>query len=78
MIHRISFDGYDGNKIREARKRLNLRMVDLGEQIGVSRHVIWCIEKNYGHPLYRNLESICNVLGINLKDILKSRETGKD
>ncbi len=53
-----------GNRIREFRKRSQLKIVNLADLIGVSRVYLSNVERGKEIPTLKTLEKICSVLGV--------------
>ena len=65
-----------GAQLREARKHEGLKQVELGERIGVSQQVIADYESGTRHLQVRRLVQICDVLGVEIADVVGRGETG--
>ena len=61
-----------GAKIKHFRKRKGLTIKELSNLTNLSIGFISNLERNLNSPSVSNLQHICEVLGINLMDILKS------
>ena len=59
-----------GQKIFEIRKRKGLTQEQLSEAAGINQRTLQRIEKNQTQPLGNTLKSICEVLEINMEDLL--------
>lgn len=55
-----------GNKIKNKRLSLNMRMDDVARQADISRATLWSIEKGIGNYTFFNLVKVFHVLNINL------------
>jgi len=59
-----------GEKIQEIRKRKGLTQEQLADSAKINLRTLQRIEKNETEPLGNTLKRICNILDINLEDIL--------
>lgn len=59
-----------GKFIAEMRKEQNLTQIDLAEQLGISNKTISKWECGNGMPDYAVMESLCNILKINVNELL--------
>jgi len=59
-----------GERLTYARKSKRITQVSLAERIGVSRGVVYNIEKNLTSPQPIVLTAICHTLGVNLDWLL--------
>ena len=64
-----------GEKIQEIRKRKGLTQEQLSNSAKINLRTLQRIEKNETEPLGNTLKSICNILDINLEDILNYNKT---
>ena len=55
-----------GNKIKEKRLALNLRMDDVAKEVGITRPTLWAIEKGTGNYSASSLFKVMNILGLSL------------
>ena len=53
-----------GNRLRNARKKLNLTQEELGELVGVGKSAICCYEKETRNPNLETIIELIHVLGI--------------
>lgn len=60
-----------GKRIRELRKRNNLKQEKLAELVGLEPTSISNIENGYNYPSFQNLEKIANALNVTFVDIFK-------
>ena len=60
-----------GKRIRELRKRNNLKQEKLAELVGLEPTSISNIENGYNYPTFQNLEKIANILNVTFVDIFK-------
>ena len=60
-----------GKRIRELRKRNNLKQEKLAELVGLEPTSISNIENGYNYPSFQNLEKIANALDVTFVDIFK-------
>lgn len=63
-----------GEKIKYYRKKKDLTIKELSELTNLSIGFISNLERDLNSPSVSNLQQICEVLGINLMEILKSTE----
>ncbi len=63
-----------GEKIKYYRKKKGLTIKELSELTNLSIGFISNLERDLNSPSVSNLQQICEVLGINLMEILKSTE----
>jgi len=66
-----------GNKISESRKLKGLTQEELADLSKVNLRTIQRIENNENEPRGNTLNLICNVLDLDLKDLLKERKITK-
>ena len=59
-----------GKFIAEMRKEQNLTQIDLAEQLGISNKTISKWECGNGMPDYAVMESLCDILNININELL--------
>lgn len=59
-----------GNKLREARKRLGLRQVDVAEKADISVNYYARIERDEENPTIETLERVLKALKIKSSDVL--------
>jgi transcriptional regulator with XRE-family HTH domain len=64
-----------GEKIQDIRKRKGLTQEQLSSSAKINLRTLQRIEKNETEPLGNTLNSICNILDINLEDILDYNKT---
>ena len=55
-----------GNKIKEKRLALNMRMDDLAKKARITRSTLWAIEKGRGNYSINTLLSLLNILGLSI------------
>lgn len=56
-----------GNKVKNKRLSLNLRMDDVARQADISRATLWSIESGKGNYTFFNLVKVFHVLNIDIK-----------
>ena len=59
-----------GEKIQEVRRHKGLTQEQLADSAKINLRTLQRIEKNETEPLGNTLKRICNILNINLKNIL--------
>ena len=56
---------------KAARKRLGLTQRQLGERLGMDRSAIAHYENGSSFPVARNIQKICDVLGVPIEELFK-------
>ena len=55
-----------GAEIRRRRRMLRLTQEDAAELAGVSRRLVWSVERGTASVTLRNLQAICETVGLEL------------
>lgn len=58
-----------GEKIKEARLKLNMNQVEFAEKVGVSQSFISQLEKSLRYGDYKTIQNISNILGIEYSEL---------
>lgn len=56
---------------KAARKKCNLTQRELGDLVGLDRSTIAHYETGPSFPLMKNIQKICEVLGVSIEDLLR-------
>ena len=67
-----------GEKVREARKVLDLGVGELAHEVGVSERTIYSYENKGAHPRGRTLEKLAQALYVSATYLINEDETNKD
>ena len=56
---------------KAARKNLKLTQQELGDMLGLDRSAIAHYESGSSFPLMKNIQKICEVLGVSIEELMK-------